>query len=259
MSGVQTAEAGAIIPVNALPGRDQLTIWWFKEIPAPGKGFASFHLPSKVGRYTVEYPQNAPKIVIASGLGTGDLGPSPAGLIYTQNDVSKVGFNPNEEHAMILGSRAYALRDDLNAAGSTSQPFVLIAYTDPNDARPRMDAYQVERESFAYPLQYDAIAGTKVTTRTVNSAATRDRFGWRGTQLRGGRSLTRRPAVAPRSRMPNLPYRIARAMNGPTAGRMPVSALPATLSAGSVSLPSAQAAAVTPLHRRCVLRRRAAG
>ena len=76
VSGVKTAEAGAIIPVNALPGRDQLTIWWFKEIPAPGKGFASFHLPSKVGRYTVEYPQNAPKIVIASGLGTGDLGPS---------------------------------------------------------------------------------------------------------------------------------------------------------------------------------------
>jgi hypothetical protein len=163
VSGVQTAEAGAIIPVNALPGRDQLTIWWFKEIPAPGSGFASFHLPSKVGRYTVEYPQNAPKIVIASGLGTGDLGPSQqAGLIYTQNDVSKVGFNPNEEHAMMLGSRAYALRDDLNAAGTTSQPFVLIDYTDPDDARPRMDVYQVQRESFAYPLQYDAIAGTKV-------------------------------------------------------------------------------------------------
>ncbi|MFO0203687.1 MAG: hypothetical protein ACK528_11225, partial [Alphaproteobacteria bacterium] len=128
--GVKAAEAGAIIPVNALPGKNQLTIWWFKEVAAPSDKFASFHLPSVVGRYTVEYPTDAPQLVIASGIGTGDLGASQqAGSVYVQNDATQAGFNPNEEHAFLLGSRAYALRDDLNASSSTSQPFVLLAYT----------------------------------------------------------------------------------------------------------------------------------
>ena len=161
--GVKAAEAGAIIPVNARPGSNQLTIWWFKEVVAPSDQFGSFHLPSVVGRYTVEYPTNAPQLVIASGIGTGDLGPSQqAGSIYYQNDATQPGFNPNEEHAFLLGSRAYALRDDLNASNSTSQPFVLLAYTSAADQRPSMDAYQVLRDTFAYPLRYDAIAGTKV-------------------------------------------------------------------------------------------------
>jgi hypothetical protein len=161
--GVAAAEKGAIIPVNALPGKNQLTVWWFKEVAAPSDKFGSFHLPSKVGRYTVEYPAGAPQLVIASGIGTGDLGPSQqAGSIYYQNDPTQPGFNPNEEHAFLLGGRGYALRDDLNAASATSQPFVLLAYTSAADQRPSIDAYQVLRETFAYPLRYDAIAGTKV-------------------------------------------------------------------------------------------------
>mgnify|MGYP001148894300 CR=1 FL=1 len=161
--GVAAAEKGAIIPVNALPGKNQLTIWWFKEVAAPSDKFGSFHLPSKLGRYTVEYPSEAPQIVIASGLGSGDLGPSQqAGSIYYQNDATQPGFNPNEEHALMLGSRAYALRDDLNDDSSTSEPFVLLAYTSAADDRPSMDVYEVLRETFAYPLRYDAIAGTKV-------------------------------------------------------------------------------------------------
>jgi hypothetical protein len=161
--GIAAAEKGAIIPVNALPGKNQLTIWWFKEVAAPSDKFGSFHLPSKVGRYTVEYPSGAPQIVLASGLGTGDLGPSQqAGSIYYQNDATQPGFNPNEEHALMLGSRAYALRIDLNAASTTSAPFVLLAYTSAADQRPSMDVYEVLRETFEYPLRYDAIAGTKV-------------------------------------------------------------------------------------------------
>jgi len=161
--GVAAAEKGAIIPVNALPGKNQLTIWWFKEVAAPSDKFGSFHLPSKVGRYTVDYPAVAPQIVIASGIGTGDLGPSQqAGSIYYQNDATQPGFNPNEEHALMLGSRAYALRIDLNAASTTSEPFVLLAYTSAADQRPSMDVYEVLRETFEYPLRYDAIAGTKV-------------------------------------------------------------------------------------------------
>jgi len=161
--GVAAAESGAIIPVNALPGKNQLTIWWFKQVAAPSDKFGSFHLPSKLGRYTVEYPSEAPQIVIASGLGSGDLGPSQqAGSIYYQNDATQPGFNPNEEHALMLGSRAYALRDDLNDDSTTSEPFVLLAYTSAADQRPSMDVYEVLRETFEYPRRYDAIAGTKV-------------------------------------------------------------------------------------------------
>ncbi len=163
-NGVKAAEAGAIIPVNALPANNQLTVWWFKQVPAPNANFAAFYLPSVVGHYTVVYPTSPapPEIVIASGLGTGDLGPSQQlGSIYYQNDFTQPGFNPNEEHALMMAGRAYALRDDLNNAATTSSPFVLLAYTDPHDQRPSIDAYKVVRSNFTYPLTYNAIAGTK--------------------------------------------------------------------------------------------------
>jgi hypothetical protein len=161
VQGAVAAEAGAIIPVNTRSGHDQLTVWWFKKITPTSAKFAPFYLPSKVGHYTVVYPTGKPQIVIASGIGTGDLGPAQqAGSVYYQNDSAQPGFNPNEEHALLLGSRAYALRDDLNGT-STSQPFVLLAYTNPDDKRPSIDIYQVVRDSFTYPLAYDAIAGTK--------------------------------------------------------------------------------------------------
>jgi hypothetical protein len=162
--GVQAAEKGAIIPVNALPGQDELKVWWFKKVIPPSSKFAPFYLPSVVGRYTVVYPTSPAQreIVIASGLGTGDLGPSQQlGNLYVQNDSTQIGFNPNEEHALIVAGRAYALRDDLNRAATSSQPFVLLAYTDPSDSRPSIDAYKVVRSNFAYPLTYNAIAGTK--------------------------------------------------------------------------------------------------
>lgn len=166
-AGATAAEAGAIIPVNTRPGHDKLTVWWFKkvkpdsEMVPQSEKFAPFFLPSKVGHYTVFYPTEKPQIVIASGKGTGDLGPSQqAGSVYYQNDATQPGFNPNEEHALLLGKSAYALRDDLNSA-STSEPFVLLAYTHPTDQRPSIDVYPVVRETFAYPLAYDAIAGTK--------------------------------------------------------------------------------------------------
>ena len=147
----------------AEPERFDLKVWWFKKVMPPSAKFAPFYLPAKVGRYQVEYPMYKPQIVIASGNGTGDLGPSQqAGGVYYQNDATKPGYNPNEEHALLLGKRAYALRDDLNDPATTSRPFVLLAYTHPTDRRPSMDVYEVVRETFTYPLAYDAIAGTKV-------------------------------------------------------------------------------------------------
>lgn len=159
--GVPTANTGAIIPVNALPGKNSLTVRWFRKIPAPKPAFRDLYVPGKVGRYTLEFPATTtPEIVIASGVGTGDLPPELAvGTVYYQNDANQLGYNPNEEHAFIIGGRAYALRDDLNIA-TTSQPCVLIAYTDVNDQRPAMRAYKVIRSNEDHDFDYTATAGT---------------------------------------------------------------------------------------------------
>ncbi|MDP0490610.1 MAG: hypothetical protein Q7Q71_06135 [Verrucomicrobiota bacterium JB023] len=157
--GVEAANAGAILPVNDRPGENELTVRWFRKVQAPSEEFTSFYVPGKVGRYTVEFPADAPVITIADGVGTGDLAPDvAAGQIYYENDSSAIGYNPNEEHSLILGGRAYALRDDLNVtsgANYTSQPYLLISYADGVDGRPAMKAYRIERGSF----DYSAVAG----------------------------------------------------------------------------------------------------
>lgn len=163
--GITAAEAGAIIPVNALPGDENtLTIWWFQRVAAPSPEFADFYTPAKVGRYSVSYRSDSPKIVLASNAGSGDLSPSQVGgFVYTQNDPGLPGYNPNEEHALMLAGRVYALRDDLNITegdGFTSLPRVLLEYTDPTDNRPAMAVWEVVREDEVYTFDYPVTAGT---------------------------------------------------------------------------------------------------
>ena len=164
VTGVDNANEGAIIPVNADPADNRLTVRWFKKVQPGQAGFKAFYVPGKTGRYTLEYPASSPRITIAQGTGTGDLsGALAAGSVYYQNDRSKTGFNPNEEHALLIGGRAYALREDLNVTSGedyTSQPFVLLTYLDPNDDRPAMAVYRVQRESGEYRFDYPAVAGT---------------------------------------------------------------------------------------------------
>jgi hypothetical protein len=166
--GHEVAATGAIIPVNALPGKSSLTVSWFREVPAPAPGFTSFYVPGKRGSYTVSYPGTADSIVLASNAGSGDLSPSEvAGSLYVQNDRTLPGFNPNEEHALLLNGRAYALRDDLNVLGSnpdtyTSAPFVLVAYLSAVDGRPAMHPFQVLRETGTILFSYPIVAGTPV-------------------------------------------------------------------------------------------------
>lgn len=167
--GIPTAETGAIIPVNALPGNaNTLTVWWFKKVSAPSSEFRDFYTPSKVGRYSVAYREDDLRIVMASNSGTGDLSTAQnAGSIYVQNDSTRPGYNPNEEHALLLGGRAYALRDDLNIitpTGFTSQPRVLLQYTDPTDNRPSMAAWKVLREDEQHTFDYGITAGTIINS-----------------------------------------------------------------------------------------------
>jgi hypothetical protein len=161
VSGVEAANLGAIIPVNAKPGNDSLTVRWFKRVAAPSAAFQDLFVPGKIGRYTITYPASTtPTIVMAEGKGTDDLPlEKSGGSVYYQNNSSLPGYNPNEEHAFMLGGRAYALRDDLNVtsgAGYTSKPCLLLAYTDPEDGRPAMHAYNITRGNFTY----NSTAGT---------------------------------------------------------------------------------------------------
>ena len=72
--------------------------------------------------------------------------------IYYENDWSKVGYNPNEEHAFVdAGTDGYvvwALRDDLNTDG-TSKPVVMVMYAE--NGKGRMQAFTVARTSIYYP------------------------------------------------------------------------------------------------------------
>ena len=165
--GIAAANAGAIIPVNALPTDKDLTVRWYKKIAAPSASFKDLYVPGKVGRYRVSYPSAPSQIVIAQGVGTGDLsGEEGAGSVYVQNDYTQPGYNPNEEHAFMVSgtpSRAYALRDDLNIQTGglyTSQPYVLVAYTNAADQRPAMHAYQVLRSNASYGFDYTTTAGS---------------------------------------------------------------------------------------------------
>ena len=159
--GFDVAESGAIIPVNALPANDSLVIWWFSrtEPPADTTEFVATVWPSLVATYSIEWPADPREIVMASNEGSGELSTLEAiGSIYVQNDDSLPGNNPNDEHALMLGGRAYALRDDLNTETS-SDPYVLIEYTE-EDGRPAMSVFSVLRENEEFSFEYDAVSGT---------------------------------------------------------------------------------------------------
>ena len=166
-SGFDAANLGAIIPVNAIPGKNDLEVWWFRRNAAnTNAGFAPIYWPAVLGRYTIQWPVNPREIVLASKLGSGTLDPfETPGTIYFQNNLSLPGFNPNEEHALMQGGQAYALRDDLNitnhaeAGGYSSAPFVLLDYT-ASDNRPAMQVFKVLREKGAHSFNYQVEAGT---------------------------------------------------------------------------------------------------
>ena len=174
--GFVGAAAGAIIPVNALAKQfflpligDKLRVWWFKKVSFPAATkIEPFYVPSISATYEVswpEEPEEPQQLVIASGKGLESPGLTSvqaSGSIYRQPDPTLPGYNPNEEHALLIDGNIHALRDDLNLATS-SEPFVLLQYTDSTDSRPAMRIAKVVRATETYPLVYDKIAGTPLT------------------------------------------------------------------------------------------------
>ncbi len=165
--GFEAAAKGAIIPVNAGNNTAQLEVWWYRKNTLDlAKGFKPIYWPSVIGRYSIQWPTNTPfsrEIILASNAGSGALTSLEAkGTIYSQNDPTTAGYNPNEEHALMLGGQAYALRDDLNVtsgANFSSHPYVLVEYTN-SDGRPSMSVFQVLREKGNIKFDYSVKAGT---------------------------------------------------------------------------------------------------
>ncbi|MDB4805109.1 hypothetical protein OAH16_00740 [bacterium] len=157
-SGFGLANTGSIIPVNALPGNKTIVVNWFRRTIVdsdPTSGFEPVYWPSVIVEYTIDYPQNPREIVMASNDGTGPLSSLEAkGKIYYQNEPSLTGYNPNEEHALMVGGQAYALRDDLNIQVDdsdtpenefSSEPFVLLEYED-SDGKLSISTFKVLRD-----------------------------------------------------------------------------------------------------------------
>ncbi|MGK0238287.1 MAG: hypothetical protein ACI92G_001752 [Candidatus Pelagisphaera sp.] len=167
-SGFEEANFGAIIPVNAIPGDNELEVMWFRRSDGDETdGFSAHYWPSTLARYTIEWPTAPAKIVLASNDGSGPL-PSllAKGKIYYENDKTKVGYNPNEEHALMQGGQAFALRDDLNVMTNdsgeySSDSYVLLEYDDA-DTRVSMIPLKVLREDILAGdvFNYEVEAGT---------------------------------------------------------------------------------------------------
>ena len=159
--GFDGANRGAIIPVNAIPGKNTIEVWWFRKNAADlSKGFKTLHWPSVVGRYTLFWPSSPREIILASNDGTGGLPSLEAkGTIYYQNDPAAAGYNPNEEHALMIAGQGYALRDDLNITlgeNYSSEPYVLIEYTEA-DGRLAISPFKVLREKPSAGILFDYI------------------------------------------------------------------------------------------------------
>ena len=97
----------------------------------------------------------------ALGTGVIDADGDTTPKIYVQNDPGEIGYNPNEEHAIVQtgsgGYVAWALRADLNTEGS-SAPGVLVEYV--KDGRKAMQWFDVAVTNSVYPeLAADCVAG----------------------------------------------------------------------------------------------------
>ena len=163
-SGVEEGNQGAIIPINVIPTKNNLEVWWFRSNDADTRlGFSPTLWPSVLGQYTIQWPSSPSEIVLASNDGSGALSSIEArGSIYYQNDRTAAGYNPNDEHAVLIGGQLFAIRDDLNITGSdpdtySSDPYVLLEY-EGADERPAISVFKVLREKPEEAILFDYIS-----------------------------------------------------------------------------------------------------
>lgn len=133
----RAARSGAIIPVNE-GEKTPLVVVWYE------RGQGDLGWPTTYTRYKAYWPDTA-TITIGDGI---DVDPKKSkAQVYNQPDQTLPGFNPNEEHAFLVGTRLYALRDDLNDVNGLSKPNVLLKYFDGVAQKWKMDVYKVARKA----------------------------------------------------------------------------------------------------------------
>lgn len=187
------SRAGTILPVNVdNPGDmdDDIVVAWYAQ---DSRGIA---WANRALRYDCTWPATPDSIVVASELGSDgrckdvrsacqfdedcSSGPCivqppllpanfPNARIYGQSDPMLPGFNPNEEHALLLPSNAgtganavFAMRTDLNTSGGHSEPYVLLKYGNPATRNWAMRVYRVSLTDGPYTSTYPATAGGKI-------------------------------------------------------------------------------------------------
>ncbi len=143
----RSTRSGAIIPVNkSLPGdMKPLVVVWYER----GQGDIGWPVTPK--RYKAGWPSSPATITIGTGIPVSPTAKLRA-VVYNQPDKNQPGFNPNEEHALLTGDTLYALRDDLNAIRSESEPYVLLKYFSTESQQWMMDVYKVARPNFTYTV-----------------------------------------------------------------------------------------------------------
>jgi hypothetical protein len=178
----RASRTGAIIPVNRInPGRSQdqgreLVVAWYHT-----KSRGVFW-PEKGVRYAPFWPLDPDRIIIASQQGGEVLGQQPldplvfpSARIYTQNDRTLPGYNPNDEHALMAPSSTgtpfeavFALRSDFGSAiaddqSAASDPYVLVKYFDAGDSEWKFRVYAVQATGGGFStFRFNGTAGTTV-------------------------------------------------------------------------------------------------
>ncbi len=158
----RATRTGPIIPVNrdTPAADDDFVVVWYRTNPATGIAWASSPV-----RYLAQWPGDAEELVLASGIGSGALGPAhyPSKRVYRQHDKTLAGYNPNEEHALLFGDVLYALRNDLNAVINASEAFTLLKYQDPMTMNWAMKVYRVVSTNADYSFVYTGEAGAMLS------------------------------------------------------------------------------------------------
>ncbi|MDY7095569.1 MAG: hypothetical protein SX243_21545 [Acidobacteriota bacterium] len=173
------ARLGSIFPVNEVnpntsDGQDLMAVAWYQG------NSRSIYWPSRSVLYDCQWPVQPDKIIIASEQGSEVLGQPvldpaiyPNLILYNQPDASLPGFNPNDEHAVMLPGTLgtgfdaiFAVRADFALTAShrdASEPYVLARYYDSDAADYDFLTYQVLATGAGYnEFQYTGTAGTKI-------------------------------------------------------------------------------------------------